>query len=863
MPASYLAMLSAIIITATIISQTQDVVAFSTPATSTSSLQSMTTFSSQQHACMNNSRSSPALYMAKGTAQNKGNNKKRRFLQEAHPIPTSTSPERQPSTANNLGNLTGNRNNNNSQQQQQQQQSAVESNNNKGNSNKRRGPPLQTSKSIDELEAILENRWGTAQTTPKGTKTSNEEADFVMDFGNSDDEYDDETHDKSELRGAAVFRSNRVLDPWAKEEGLYDAPSDSSDKNADEDSSSTGKSKKQGGYNRQEAMLNRVRSNQERLQSKRSTTPNNKKNDSFEVPIVPIASKDYYDEDDEGYETTKRDSRSSLISPKPVGGSGGSRGGRESASAASSLSGGIFSDRAPDTRDKRSKDRRGEERVRDDTKKEKRQKRKKEPRLPPLLDEDGNEMYLTLDQADTIVQNILSSTTSSGDDGDEIEEDITADNEISEWEDIGITNPTLLSNLQSSTMTCPYPLPVQDKACPPIVAMNDVLISTHTGSGKTLAFLAPIAQSLMINASANKTPGASGAFPKAIIVAPGRELASQIVSVAQTLFKDTGLSVSMAIGGTPYSRNVEQLRKKKPDVVVGTPGRIAELIIGRPGDKAGKMKISGLQTIVLDEFDALLQYDSHKEPTMAIMAAIDRQHGQSLQRVLCSATATDMIGQNNVGPGPNIEDYLRPGYAHASVDDSDLLVTSTPETKGGGKKTTSARVSRTTIHGALHVPHQRLALESVRKILNTEPIPQQVLIFVNSPRRVDIVIEKLAKMDIIAAPLHGGAGSGKGDRAQVNKALREGYVGLVVATEMAARGIDAPYLTHVINLDLPTDASHYAHRAGRCGRGGRPGVAVSITCDSRTKNVPKRFAEELGITMYNVEAREGKLRIVQ
>ena len=118
-------------------------------------------------------------------------------------------------------------------------------------------------------------------------------------------------------------------------------------------------------------------------------------------------------------------------------------------------------------------------------------------------------------------------------------------------------------------------------------------------------------------------------------------------------------------------------------------------------------------------------------------------------------------------------------------------------------------------------------------------------------------------MDIIAAPLHGGATSGKGDRAQVNKALREGYVGIVVATEMAARGIDAPYLTHVINLDLPTDASHYAHRAGRCGRGGRPGVAVSITCDTREKNVPKRFAEELGITMYNVDAREGKLRIVE
>lgn len=302
-------------------------------------------------------------------------------------------------------------------------------------------------------------------------------------------------------------------------------------------------------------------------------------------------------------------------------------------------------------------------------------------------------------------------------------------------------------------------------------------------------------------------------------------------------------------------RNVERLRKKKPDVVVGTPGRIAELIIGRPGDKGGKMKISALQTVVLDEFDALLQYDVHKEPTLAIMQALDRQHGtrSGLQKVLASATASDAMATKEGSNDSNIlEDYLRPGHAHASVDDDDPLVA-----KGGGK-VTSARVSRTTIHGTLHVPRQNLALEAVRKILNTDPAPQQALIFVDSPRRVDIVIEKLANMDIVAAPLHGGASSGKSDRAQVNKALREGYVGIVVATEMAARGIDAPYLTHVINLDLPTDSSHYAHRAGRCGRGGRPGVAVSVTCDPRERGVPGRFAEELGIEMYNVEAREGK-----
>jgi superfamily II DNA/RNA helicase len=161
------------------------------------------------------------------------------------------------------------------------------------------------------------------------------------------------------------------------------------------------------------------------------------------------------------------------------------------------------------------------------------------------------------------------------------------------------------------------------------------------------------------------------------------------------------------------------------------------------------------------------------------------------------------------------------------------------------------------------VDHQRFALDALRRVLFTDPAPQQVLIFVDNARRVGVVVEMLAEFGIIAAPLHGGQGSEKGDRAEVNKALREGYIGIVVATEMAARGIDAPYLTHVINLDLPTDASHYAHRAGRCGRGGRPGVVVNIAVGSKEKNVPLKFANALDIEMHLVEPRGGKLVVLE
>jgi superfamily II DNA/RNA helicase len=226
---------------------------------------------------------------------------------------------------------------------------------------------------------------------------------------------------------------------------------------------------------------------------------------------------------------------------------------------------------------------------------------------------------------------------------------------------------------------------------------------------------------------------------------------------------------------------------------------MAELIIGCPGEDyssgnskkssglSRKVKISGVRCIVLDEFDALLQYTAHVEPTVAIMDALIQQHGRALQRILCLATASDVIHASSSSsskvdeeverssitttakstPAINIESYLKPGYAHASVDDSDLLVTSgiiqtrviSKDGSSSSSTTTTtmtsiaSRVSRTTIHGALHVTSQRLALEAVRKILNTQPVPQQALIFVDSSRRVDIVIDKLSKMDILIIPV--------------------------------------------------------------------------------------------------------------
>jgi superfamily II DNA/RNA helicase len=143
------------------------------------------------------------------------------------------------------------------------------------------------------------------------------------------------------------------------------------------------------------------------------------------------------------------------------------------------------------------------------------------------------------------------------------------------------------------------------------------------------------------------------------------------------------------------------------------------------------MKIASLQAVVLDEFDALLEYKPHRDPTAAVMSALQKRHRDSLQSILCSATATDMVGS------AKLNSYLRPGYTTAMADIDDKLITA------GDDKNAVTRVSRTVMHGVIHVSRQQLALDTIRKILHTEPIPQQVLIFADNARRVDLVVEKV------------------------------------------------------------------------------------------------------------------------
>ena len=740
--------------------------------------------------------------------------------------------------------------------------------NNNNNNNKDPTKPIEagneymwkSTKSIEELEATMTQRWGT--TAQRWTADPNE-YEFV--------------NEKDNKVPALEFRGKPVVDPWLKEEQATAAAAATMTPS----SSSTTAAAANGVFlgSKEDAVMNRVRRNQERLVTKddNQQRPNKtakwkdlvrEEEENYQLALDPLPMEtdvdefdqeldiqgDFYDLDDEGFELDDEEDDDEfsvvgrLISPKPVGGYDRSMipnelmrsavakedertkkapweaSQRESNKNNQESSPGFFFNPVAATGS--SKESEG-----DDTSDVRATKLPRREESRPILDMDGNALYLTLDQAKIF----FAADTDNG--GDDTHDD---DDTARSWEELGITSPQLLLNLQ--TMKCPVPLAVQDKACPSILTGNDVLVGTYTGSGKTLAFLVPLVQRLLL--LDDPSDGI-----QVLIVAPGRELASQIVSVARDLLAGTEMTTMLSIGGTTFARNLEQIRKRKPTILVGTPGRIAELIVGKAGEKKGRLPIASLKSIVLDEFDALLEYKPHRDPTAALVQVLKNRHRESLQSILCSATASDMMGS------VKLDTFLRPGYVMAMADRYDKLVTTG---SGGG----GTRVSKTVLHGVVHVPQKRFALDAIRRILHTDPIPQQVLIFAENARRVDILIDKLDELGIVAAPLHGGDKSEKMDRAEVSKALREGYVGLVVATELAARGLDAPLLTHVINLDLPTDASHYAHRAGRCGRGGRPGVVINITTGPKERNVPQRFADNLGVKMHTVEVKNGRLNLV-
>ncbi len=324
------------------------------------------------------------------------------------------------------------------------------------------------------------------------------------------------------------------------------------------------------------------------------------------------------------------------------------------------------------------------------------------------------------------------------------------------------------------------PTPIQREAIPQLLQGRDLLGQAATGTGKTAAFALPVLQRI--------PAGGAEADPTALILVPTRELAVQVSEAIHRYGRDLGTRVLPIYGGQPIGRQLREL-DRGVDVVVATPGRALDHI-GR-----GTLRLGGLKMVVLDEADEMLDMGFAED-----IEAIFQETPESRQTVLFSATMP-----------PRINGIAR---RHLREPVRILIERETDRPEGAPLVRQSAYVVT-----RAHKP------AVLGRVLDVEA-PEAAIIFCRTRDEVDQLTEKLNGRGYRAEALHGGMGQEQRDR--VMGRLRSGTADLLIATDVAARGLDVEQLTHVVNYDVPSAPESYVHRIGRVGRAGREGVAITL-----------------------------------
>ncbi|MBB5826418.1 DEAD/DEAH box helicase [Micromonospora carbonacea] len=324
------------------------------------------------------------------------------------------------------------------------------------------------------------------------------------------------------------------------------------------------------------------------------------------------------------------------------------------------------------------------------------------------------------------------------------------------------------------------PTPIQREAIPPLLAGRDLLGQAATGTGKTAAFALPLLQRM--------PDGRTGGEPVALVLVPTRELAVQVSEAFHRYGKDLGARVLPIYGGQPIGRQLRAL-DLGVDVVVATPGRALDHIA------RGTLRLGGLATVVLDEADEMLDMGFAED-----IEAILEHAPQQRQTVLFSATMPSRID----------------GMARQHLSDPVRIQIGREQPVAG--ETPRVRQSAYIVARA----HKPAALG---RVLDVES-PTAAIVFCRSREEVDRLTETMNGRGYRAEALHGGMSQEQRDR--VMGRLRAGTADLLVATDVAARGLDVEQLTHVVNYDVPSAPESYVHRIGRVGRAGREGVAITL-----------------------------------
>jgi len=325
------------------------------------------------------------------------------------------------------------------------------------------------------------------------------------------------------------------------------------------------------------------------------------------------------------------------------------------------------------------------------------------------------------------------------------------------------------------------PTAIQQGAIPPLLLGRDVVGQAATGTGKTAAFALPLLQRLAERRGRSTDPAA-------LILVPTRELAMQVAEAVHRYGRVLDVAVLPIYGGQPFSSQLRALRRGV-DVVVATPGRALDHL------RRGTLALSNVQVVVLDEADEMLDM-GFAEDLDAILAAAPAER----QTVLFSATMPARIM----------------AIAKRHLRDP-LVLRVAGELPGAGA---TPRVRQT-----VYVVARAQKIAALGRILDLED-PTAALVFCRTRNEVDELGEKLRAQGYRTEVLHGGMSQEQRDRVMAK--LRSEAADLVVATDVAARGLDIPQLTHVINYDVPSAPESYVHRIGRVGRAGREGVAITL-----------------------------------
>ena len=330
------------------------------------------------------------------------------------------------------------------------------------------------------------------------------------------------------------------------------------------------------------------------------------------------------------------------------------------------------------------------------------------------------------------------------------------------------------------------PFPVQQMVIRDALAGRDLLVQSPTGSGKTLAFGVPLVELL--------EPGAQG--PTALVLAPTRELASQIVDELESIAEARRLRIAAVYGGVGFGP--QSAAAKRADVVVATPGRLEDLIA------RGTISLDRVRILVLDEADRMLD--------MGFKPAVDRivsQTPRKRQTLFFSATLEGATGKIAAA-------YTREARRHTR--EADPAATADIE------------------HRFLHVDSQSAKLDHLVEQLRAAE-GGRTLVFVRTKRSADRLVKRLRNQQVEAAAMHGDKSQGQRERALAR--FERGDVDALVATDVAARGIDVEGITQVVNFDAPGDQDAYVHRVGRTGRAGRSGTGISFVLADQADEVRK------------------------